>query len=551
MSASLKIIILTHSIERNPWVLKLGHELESMSSHRVQYLVSNNTPLPSEPLLMRAYRLLDASFYNIIFGQKHDPNARLELKNNFNIHSFDSVHTKNGVVLNEKGMQWLKNNPQDVCLNIDFPFLSPSVTTLFKLGVATSLTSLNEKCFPYPGLEDMIRHQSTSTVWWVFHAPGKTEPNFIDAYVSHLYTYSLTKNLNHQTSRWIRGICKRIENWPALTHQAAEHQGSPLPVIQEKSFPASIHWIYLLPAFLLRWPLRIIRELFFPEQWYLSYKFNIQNGDEGNTDAFVDVYPDINTFIADPFPIEKDGKVFVFYEVYKYRAKKSYFAVSKITEEKGLEPAQKILELDCNISYPFLFSWNDTNYLIPETFDNKTIDLYKCSHFPDQWVFEKRLLDGIKACDTTLVEHNGKWWLFTCQTTEGYDCWDELHLYFAESPLGEWTPHPLNPVVTDVHRSRPAGKIYKNNGTLFRPAQDCSEGYGSGLVIHKIEDLSTTTYKESILKTLQGNSARGELGIHTWNQTGPLTMIDKKRRIWTLFHGWPKYRESFGDTPIE
>jgi transcriptional regulator GlxA family with amidase domain len=40
---------------------------------------------------------------------------------------------------------------------------------------------------------------------------------------------------------------------------------------------------------------------------------------------------------------------------------------------------------------------------------------------------------------------------------------DELSLFYAESPLGPWTPHPRNPVKSDVRGSRPAGGLFEWN----------------------------------------------------------------------------------------
>ena len=72
--------------------------------------------------------------------------------------------------------------------------------------------------------------------------------------------------------------------------------------------------------------------------------------------------------------------------------------------------------------------------MIPETCKNKTIDLYKCTEFPDKWEFDRHIMEDISAVDTTLFRYNDKWWLFTAvdQTDNISGCSTELFLYFTD-----------------------------------------------------------------------------------------------------------------------
>ena len=44
----------------------------------------------------------------------------------------------------------------------------------------------------------------------------------------------------------------------------------------------------------------------------------------------------------------------------------------------------------------FHLKYNGQLYLIPETAENNQIELYRCIRFPDQWIFEKPLMQNIK-----------------------------------------------------------------------------------------------------------------------------------------------------------
>src|SRR5690606_21018624 len=110
----------------------------------------------------------------------------------------------------------------------------------------------------------------------------------------------------------------------------------------------------------------------------------------------------------------------------------------------------------------------------PETSENKTIELYKCVDFPYKWELSKVLMNNVSAVDSTILKHNNKYWLFcNIKENEGASSLDELFLFYSDSlQEGEWISHPLNPIVSDVSQSRPAGHIFKENGRLYRPSQN-------------------------------------------------------------------------------
>ena len=69
-------------------------------------------------------------------------------------------------------------------------------------------------------------------------------------------------------------------------------------------------------------------------------------------------------------------------------------------------------------------------------------------------------------------------------------------LFHAESPLGPWAPHPMNPVVSDVRYARPAGALFLRGSKLFRPAQNCALTYGHAISFAEVTSLTPTDYAE-------------------------------------------------------
>jgi hypothetical protein len=108
---------------------------------------------------------------------------------------------------------------------------------------------------------------------------------------------------------------------------------------------------------------------------------------------------------------------------------------------------------------------------------------------------------------------------------------DELHVWFAETLRGPFTPHPANPVLSNVVGARPAGRIVRDNGRLLRPAQDGSGEYGRAIVVNEILALTPTEYRERAVSTITADEL-GADGIHTMDVAGDLAVIDTKHRVW-------------------
>jgi hypothetical protein len=84
----------------------------------------------------------------------------------------------------------------------------------------------------------------------------------------------------------------------------------------------------------------------------------------------------------------------------------------------------------------------------------------------------------------------------------------------------------MNPIVSDVKRARGAGAIFRKNGKLFRPSQDCSKGYGYGFDLNEIIILSETEYSERTVKSVRPECMKNTVATHTYANQGDLTVID-------------------------
>ncbi|WP_263368587.1 glucosamine inositolphosphorylceramide transferase family protein [Edaphobacter bradus] len=285
-----------------------------------------------------------------------------------------------------------------------------------------------------------------------------------------------------------------------------------------------------MAGFLMQWARRILRHEFkrrlFREQWTIALQPKSGMSTVNCEHGFRIVRPPRDRFYADPFLVERNGRNYVFFEDYKFASRKGLISCCELDAEGNCSKPRVVLERKYHLSYPFLFTWQGNLYMIPETRDNRTIEMYRASDFPYSWVHEAVLMSDVAATDSTLLYYHEKWWLFTAGVLDHASPHERLFLFFAESPLGPWTAHPKNPIVSDARHARPAGCLYFDNGQLIRPGQDCSKGYGYATQLHQVSVLSETDYHETLLTSIPPDRIPGSIGIHTFNQNDEFRVID-------------------------
>ncbi len=247
---------------------------------------------------------------------------------------------------------------------------------------------------------------------------------------------------------------------------------------------------------------------------------------------FKEIIPPKDRFWADPFVVYKDKKHYVFFEESLNSTKKAHLSVMTFDHDGNHSEPIKILERDYHLSYPSIFEFNDTLYLIHGTTHNSEsyVELFKCEDFPLKWVYDRKLIKDIPLVDTTMFFHNNKWWIFGCKAElDSTSQSNELMLYYSDNPLSKnWIAHPLNPIVSNIKNARPAGRIFEMNNKIIRPAQNCYKMYGNGFSFNEIIKLSETEYKEKQLEFFEPNWKSGMIGLHTFNYDNGCTVIDTR-----------------------
>ena len=168
--------------------------------------------------------------------------------------------------------------------------------------------------------------------------------------------------------------------------------------------------------------------------------------------------------------------------------------------------------------------------MIPETASAGAVELYRAERFPDRWQLVTTLMDNVAAVDPTICEHDGRVWLFANMGELGVSIEDELYLFYSDSLFGPWHGHPLNPVVSDVGRARPAGRLFLRDGHLIRPGQDSSRTYGGAVVFNRVDLLTDEEYRETPVGRIERDWRRGNLGSHCYTADSVYEVVDGRGR---------------------
>jgi hypothetical protein len=174
------------------------------------------------------------------------------------------------------------------------------------------------------------------------------------------------------------------------------------------------------------------------------------------------------------------------------------------------------LRLEDNLSYPFLIQCNGEIYMIPEK--KSGLDLFRCVHFPDEWIFVKTLLVG-NFSGSTIFFQNNLYWLFTIESNENSTEFKE-QLYYSEALVDKkWTFHSTIKTTNKIGCRRGGGNLFTKDNKIYRPVHNNKNYYGECILLLEITKLTTEEYEEKAVCVLNRN-------IHTFNMLDDWIVID-------------------------
>jgi len=437
-------------------------------------------------------------------------------------------------VISEEDILKIKKFELDVIIRLGFNRLSGNILSVPKFGIWSFFIQNNHyKETKFNGFWEIFRDIPVSNVNLYLNNNEPHQDKIIAKSTTATDPLYITRNNINKYWKNIELILNKLLEIHQLgkmeilsSKKDKNYQNSNLK--EEQFVPSTKEIIQFMIKHWMRY-LRIKKKFSHKiEQWGILFDFNRDVFD--SIEQCSKIYPPEDRYYADPFVLKKNKEYFVFIEEVIYQKRKGHISYFKMDENGNYNSPKKILENKYHMSYPFVFEFENNYYMIPETSENKSIDLYKCKKFPDQWEFEKNIMKNVNAVDSTLLRKDNKWWLFTSIPFMESSPNDTLSIFYSDDLYAEeWNPLPKNPVISDVRKSRSAGKIFQINGEHYRPAQDCSMGYGRGITFNKIVTLNESEYSEEKIESIYSKYNKNIEGIHTFAQCEKLRILDFKK----------------------
>jgi methionyl-tRNA formyltransferase len=234
-----------------------------------------------------------------------------------------------------------------------------------------------------------------------------------------------------------------------------------------------------------------------------------------------------NSFLADPFVIENEGKYFCFVENYSFIKKKANIAVYQLENNTAKYLGESLNE-KFDLSYPFVFKYQDQFFMLPESSKNKDLRLYKSTNFPHKWELKRVIFNNINACDGTIFLYGQKWWLFINRDeSDSLENNSELFAYYSENPVdAEWIEHPKNPLVVDSSSARMGGLLTDENNVYLVFQSQGFNLYGRSSKIYRIKELTETNFKREYICDVTPDFSENIIGTHHMNSFKNCTVFD-------------------------
>ena len=231
-------------------------------------------------------------------------------------------------------------------------------------------------------------------------------------------------------------------------------------------------------------------------------------------------------FVADPFMIRREQRCYMFFEALDDKTGRGRIVCARSDDGLKWSYDRIVLAEPFHLSYPYVFTWDESVYLVPESFEANAIRLYRAAEFPVNWKFVGTLLSGSPYLDSSLIYYHDLWWLFAVDNQRR----DRLGLYCAARLEGPWKEHPRSPIVTgNPHLARPGGRVFEYQGRLFRLAQDDYPRYGRQVWAIEVTRLTADDYSEQLYlprPILRG--ARRGWNAHGMHHVDPHQLGDRR-----------------------
>ena len=271
--------------------------------------------------------------------------------------------------------------------------------------------------------------------------------------------------------------------------------------------------------------MNIFSKLFIDGDWNIAFRSKSSNAFFDYEQPFTAIPHSNEYWFADPMGYDFKDKSYLFCEAYD---KKNNIGKLGVFEIKNGTPEnfKIVLSENYHLSYPCVFTGNDGKvYMIPESGENLTLDLYVAENFPYEWKKLKTLISGKKLADTTVFYFKNAFWFYTYEVKP--DCFT---CYLYNLNLDDFSVSFFCSKDYEVNSCRSGGFFIINDDNLTCPIQDCVSMYGKKIIFNnltikdkdfKLKEIFSIDNQKIII-----NAKKGVDRLHTYSTTKSMEFID-------------------------
>jgi hypothetical protein len=218
------------------------------------------------------------------------------------------------------------------------------------------------------------------------------------------------------------------------------------------------------------------------------------------------------SFLADPF-FAPDGSGYLVEALHRGSGKGELLRIAGGEARSLTDPTR-------HFSYPGSIPIDGRHYVLPEIATWSPPKLFEICDSGLREAGELDIPGRPRLLDPTLFERDGIFFLFANIAAEGAGV---LRLWISRSLHAGFEEHPSSPIRISPAGARMAGEIARHDEELVRLGQRFETGYGDGLIIFRIDELDSQSYRETEVGVLNFASAKGP---HTLNFRGGTALFD-------------------------
>ena len=540
----LRIGLLLDSMNSSAWIASLVEQLQASEFARVELVVLNTPPLQVRPPLKKrlqnywksaVYHRYEQWDYKRNKGKADAkaPAALGPLLEGVPVLQVDPRRKGFSDFLSDEDVAAVRAADLDVLLRFGFRILKGGILEAARYGIWS---------FHH---DDNLQYRGGPPLFWEVFDGNPVSGTILQILTSSLdggkvlyrghsatNRHSLYLNRNPVYWKTVQYMLRRLRDldtrgWAYIQALPTYNETEPLP---QKIHRTPNAW--QMAQFLWRIFTRRARASLFSRthggfsQWFLAIRRRSEPHGFSDAAGYALIRPPADRFYADPNLVTHEGRTWLFFEDYVFADHRALISCCEVMDDGTTGEVFEVLRRPYHLSYPFVFEDEGGMYMIPETRENGTVELYRATEFPRAWELYATLLQNVSAVDATIYRTAGRYWMFVGESNGKYSNCDELGLYFADALTGPWQRHPQSPVVSDVRRARPAGRLFVDGGRLIRPSQDCARAYGYATVFSEVITLNETEYEERPLARLEPGWYPGNLGTHTYARSRDWEVID-------------------------